>query len=112
MHKLIKLYQTFLFEEIKLQDLVFGKKYKIVTHYGEFYGNYYYDNTTYNYIAFTDTLLYFFGKEIKETTSFSFPRYSLFYKIILQKEKIQQNMENRALSKVLKKITGDDFFTW
>lgn len=35
-----------------------------------------------------------------------------YYKVKSQKERIQQQMEQRALSKVLKKITGDELFVW
>lgn len=37
---------------------------------------------------------------------------NIYYQPIFQKEKIQQNMECRALHLILRKITGDQCFEW
>jgi hypothetical protein len=44
--------------------------------------------------------------------TFSYKLDRHYYKVKSQKEKIQEDMEKRALSKVLKRITGDDLFIW
>jgi hypothetical protein len=35
-----------------------------------------------------------------------------FYEFVSQKEHIQCNMEQRALNLILRRVTGDEFFTW
>ena len=35
-----------------------------------------------------------------------------FYKVKSQKERIQQAMEQRAITKILRKVTGDELFVW
>lgn len=37
---------------------------------------------------------------------------NIYYQPIFQKEKIQQNMERRALLLIIRKITGDQYFEW
>ena len=44
--------------------------------------------------------------------SFSYSVERKFYTLISKKIQIQDAMEARALIKILKKITGDDLFTW
>ena len=36
----------------------------------------------------------------------------LFYTIVSKKKQIQDSMEQRALNKIIQKITGDDSFEW
>ena len=44
--------------------------------------------------------------------TFSYSIERKFYTLISKKKQIQDAMEARALNKVLKKITGEELFTW
>lgn len=44
--------------------------------------------------------------------SFAYKIERAFFKIKSQKERIQQAMEHRAITKILRKVTGDDSFVW
>jgi hypothetical protein len=44
--------------------------------------------------------------------NFSYSVERKFYILISKKKQIQDAMESRALNKVLKKITGEELFTW
>ena len=102
-----------MFEEIAYQDLVVGEKYKIKdlpysrTHYtGIFKRNYRMNHIEYQEF---DTVFYHcYSKQNYFSVSFS---RKFYFRYIPQKERIQQAMESRALSMILKHLINDDF-TW
>jgi len=46
-----------------------------------------------------------------ETVDF-IPNYHTYYEAIFQRERIQSDMEHRAVNKLLRQIIGDPTFTW
>ena len=47
-----------------------------------------------------------------EKGTFLFSHFYDFYQMVSKKYQIQQNMERRAVNKILQTITGDEFFQW
>jgi hypothetical protein len=85
-----------------VHDLVPGTRYKIVYYLGKI--------QTGTYIG-TDR----FGNRFVtcENKSEYFPHcLNYFYKPVFQKNKIQLDMEQRALQLILKSIIGDESFSW
>jgi hypothetical protein len=95
-------------------DLVPGKKYKVVHHFHE------YTATYKNSIMYNPIMLTFTTKE-RQYHQYIFPGQYKFpgqynpYKYfvpIFKKERIQSDMEQRALQRILKNIIGDESFSW
>jgi hypothetical protein len=84
----------------KVTVLVHGKKYKICQLFSKYTGTYSY--SIYNIHSFVNIN----GK----FQNFYYD--AIFYEPIFQKDKIQSDMEQRALTLILKKITGDETFSW
>jgi len=98
-----------MFEEIAYQDLVIGAKYKIKdlpysrSHYtGIFKGNYLVNQN------FENVFYHCYSKQNYLNVAFS---RKFYFRFIPQKERIQQAMESRALTMILKRLINDDF-TW
>ena len=53
-----------------------------------------------------------FSKSYCGYVSFVYKIERVFYKVKPQKDKIQQAMEQRAITTILRKITGDELFVW
>jgi len=98
-----------MFERIEESELEKNKKYKIFgndIYSGIFKGIYRYDH------------LYFLEFEkVRNLSCGEYePRYILpnrhFYKFVSQKERIQWAMELRAVNKIIRRVLGDDHFSW
>ena len=98
------------FEEVSLHDLQVGVKYKIKTmphHYSYNTGIF----KEYNgRLQVFEKVMYYgpFGNYYDSQNIFI---YKFYYKMVSQKEKIQQAMESRALHTILRGIL-DPHFTW
>ena len=97
-----------MFEEIAYQDLVVGEKYKIkdLPYARSYYTGIFKRNCTYQ--EFDTVFYYCYSKQNYFNVSFS---RKFYFRFIPQKERIQQAMESRALSMILKHLINDDF-TW
>jgi hypothetical protein len=90
------------FRRVHSSHLKPGKKYKICQHFSQHRGTYLY--SIYNIHTFIN---------INGQRNFADYMYdATFYEPIFQKERIQTNMEERALQLILKNIVGDPSFTW
>jgi hypothetical protein len=101
-----------MFEEIAYQELVVGERYKIKdlpyarSHYtGIFKGN---SRMNVECQEFDNVFYHCYGKQNYCNATFS---RKFYFRFIPQKERIQQSMESRALSMILKRLINDDF-TW
>lgn len=95
------------FKEISVDELIPEEKYRIhhrkIVRIGR-----YAERTPYDYLYFKGKDPIFIPLSLYEPLSY----YCLFFKPIFQKEKIQQTMEQRALTLVLQRVLGDPFFIW
>ena len=98
-----------MFERIEESELEKNKKYKIFgndIYSGIFKGIYWHDH------------LYFLEFEkVRNLSCGKYePRYILpnrhFYKFVSQKERIQSDMEHRAVNQIIRRVLGDDHFSW
>jgi hypothetical protein len=90
------------FRRVHSSHLKSGKKYKICQHFSQHRGTYLY--SIYNIHTFVN---------IDGQRNFQDFMYdTTYYEPIFQKERIQSNMEERALQLILKNIIGDPYFTW
>jgi len=95
-------------------DLIPGNKYKVVHYFHE------YTATYKNSIMYNPIILTFTTKETQYHQyifpgQYKFPCQYNPYKYfvpIFQKERIQSDMEQRALQRILKNIIGDESFSW
>jgi len=105
------------FEQENFYKLVPNKKYYI-TSICDFIGTfecYINDECYYNDVAVfrnVEKILNVLETKSCGYVTFIYKIERAFYKIKSQKERIQNEMETRALHKILKKITGDDNFIW
>lgn len=94
------------FQEVS--ELVTGTKYRIVYEtYLHFRGFYSHTEEEYPIHVFKVVHGYGFNNEKKFAHGFN-----KFYVPIFQRDRIQKNMEGRALQCILKNITGDSTFSW
>jgi hypothetical protein len=97
-----------MFQLVEVSDLYYNHKYKIVAG-DEYYG-------VYKGKFWKDELFLEFDQTRNLTGRFSPPQYFLttrqFYKFVSQKAKIQSNMEQRAVNKIVGGLIGDDCFKW
>jgi len=102
-----------MFEEIAYQDLVVGAKYKIKdlpysrSHYTGIFKKSYRTNHI-EYQEFENVFYHCYSKQPYLNVAFS---RKFYFRFIPQKERIQQAMESRALTMILKRLINDDF-TW
>ena len=95
------------FKEISMDELIPEEKYRI--HYRKIVKvGRYAQLTPYDYLYFKGKDPIFIPLSLYEPISY----YCLFFKPVFQKEKIQQAMEQRALTLILQRILGDPFFHW
>jgi hypothetical protein len=100
-----------MFKRVKWNNLT-NKKYLIHTHYYKasmkFTGvfSHMYENRIY----FSNVKCYNIYKQ--NIGSIFFTKLDIYYERVSVKEKIQNAMEERALQKILQKITGDANFKW
>jgi len=86
----------------RVTHLTAGKKYKICQHFSQCKGTYLY--SIYGVHSFVN---------INGNRNFQDFYYdATFYEPIFQKERIQTDMEHRAVNKILQKIIGDPTFFW
>ena len=104
-------------EQIHFYHLKKGKKYIISYVNGSLYEgifikhNY---NTIYDSAIFENVYSFkrsYTGDKI-EDIDFIYDIGLLFYTIVSKKKQIQDAMEERALNKIIQKITGDETFKW
>jgi hypothetical protein len=96
-----------MFEKVIYPDLVAGEKYKIKdwsmsdTYYTGIFTKHFVCNE-FHHVVFNGRC----GKRNVLDRSF---HYAHYYRFIPQKERIQQAMESRALTMILKRLINDDF---
>jgi hypothetical protein len=100
-----------MFQPVEISDMKLRKKYKI---FGvcKYYG-------TYTGIMFADapTKYLIFVNVYNETNDVHVPSKLFistcnFYQFVSQKPRIQSDMEMRAVNLVVRRIVGDEHFTW
>lgn len=87
----------------KVTELVPGTKYRIK-------GTVYPCDTTGTYISTTAGSYY--CENIGGRRNWQFFNYVTFYEPIFQSHNIQTTMEQRAVNLILRRVIGDDSFTW
>jgi hypothetical protein len=98
------------FNCLSIDDLEEGKKYLVrtcirnryITKIGIFIGL-----SKYSYYGYFDVSM-----PVSGLLRFSFNETSYFYEFVYQKYNIQNAMELRAVNKILRRIIGDDSFTY
>jgi hypothetical protein len=97
-----------MFQLVKVSDLCYNQKYKIVAdnEYTGIYKGKFWSNTT--YIEFDDVF--------NLTSHYHSPRFFMttrkFYKFVSQKERIQNDMERRAVNLIVSQLIGENHFEW
>jgi hypothetical protein len=97
-----------MFQSVKVSDLYYNCKYKIVAngeYVGVYKGKYWHEDL---YLEFDHT------RNI--TGHLQPPKYFLttrkFYKFVSQKARIQSDMEHRAVNMIVQRLIGDNYFKW
>jgi len=98
-----------MFQQIEPDQLQYNEKYKIVS--TKVYSG------IYKGILWRGDQMYLEFDDIKTTDiNPMFPRYfpssRLFYKYVSQKERIQTDMEHRAVNQIIRRVLGDECFMW
>jgi hypothetical protein len=94
------------FQEVT--ELVPGTKYLIVYEkYLQFRG--FYSHTEEEYPIYTFKVVHGYGFSDEKKFAHGFNK---FYVPIFQRDRIQTDMEKRAIQLILKSIIGDDSFSW
>ena len=98
------------FEEIHFLEMTQGNVYRIKPLYKNRNPNDHYKGVfLYRYnMAYCE----FRVKSIYRANFIMFHKYDKYYTFVSVKEKIQKQMEHRALCEILKQITGDPNFIW
>jgi len=97
-----------MFQPVEADDLRYNQKYKIVAdnEYTGIYKGKFWSNTT--YLEFDDVF--------NLTNRHHPPRFFMptrkFYKFVSQKERIQSDMERRAVNLIVRQLIGDIHFEW
>jgi hypothetical protein len=100
-----------MFQPIEVSDMQFRQKYKIVCnceYYGMFTGIMYKDAPI-QYLIFMNVYNETNQVHVPSKIFVSTVRFSRY---VSQKAKIQSDMEMRSLNLVVRRIIGDDHFTW
>lgn len=84
--------------------LIPGTKYKIVSNNNTYEGTYVSTNYLHRFKNVN-------GYDLNGTLNF-IPQFHIYYEPIFQKERIQSDMEHRAVNKLLRQIIGDPTFNW
>jgi len=97
-----------MFQPIQADDLRYNQKYKIVA--GDVYSGIYKGK------LWNDNLYLEFDEVCNLTSDYYSPRFfmptRMFFKFVSQKERIQNDMERRAVNRIIQKILFDPYFTW
>ena len=95
-----------MFVRIHHDDLVIGKKYNIDHNYkGIFKGPIMIEIPCLDFD-------YTWMNGTRDAPGFCFSTRHNFYEWVPQKERIQWNMERRAVNIILRRVIGDEHFTW
>ena len=99
-----------MFQRVAFDELVPGKKYKI----GMFSGIFIKETWFVEPRIMNDVYMEFENVKIGDTKTWRkfFSPYTTFYQWIPQKEKIQWQMERRAVNLILRRLIGDEHFEW
>jgi len=100
-----------MFQPISADDLHYNKKYKISGLHD--YSGIYKGKVWYNelFLEFHNVRNLTCKDEIYLHTRVFLPC-RLFYEFVSQKERIQWDMELRALNQIIRRVLGDDHFSW
>jgi hypothetical protein len=101
-----------MFQPIEEYDLEHKQTYKIITDHeykGRFKGDFYFRDTNELYLEF-DHAYNMTTQTCCEHLFFLSTR--KFYKFVSQKERIQSDMEYRAVNMIVSRILGDPCFKW
>ena len=97
-----------MFQPVEVSDLYYNRKYKIIAddeYAGVYKGKFFHDDL---YLEFDQTL--------NLTGHLPPPQYFLptrkIYQFVSQKARIQSDMEQRALNKIVGRLIGDSYFNW
>jgi len=95
------------FQQVDENELIHGKKYKIVHHFNEY-------TATFEKCVLSNPVLYEFTSKEKVYFHYVFSGYNpyKYYVPIFQRDRIQNIMERRTVNLILQRITGDPTFTW
>ena len=95
------------FQRVDETELIHGEKYKIVHYFNEY-------TATFKKCVLSNPVLYEFTSNEKVYFHYVFSGYNpyKYYVPIFQRDRIQHDMECRALNLILQRITGDPSFTW
>jgi hypothetical protein len=102
-----------MFEEINFYTMEIGKEYFItgieidIIYYRGIFEEYAFNCAKFHSVR----LVYPYYIDYPDRVFHLYPK-RYYYKFVSKKKEIQQNMETRAINKVLQKIIGDDFFYW
>ena len=96
------------FKHVSIDDLTIGKKYFI-----KFYVRGRYENRIGVFIKYVNNYLAAFNVTYYGwTLGYYLEDTSYFYEFIYKKDKIQGEMELRAINKIIRNITGDETFNY
>ena len=94
-----------MFVKVPYTNLVVGKKYKIIGNYNEFTGIYQsFEQGPYFNLLFANV------KSHLHHNNVLFSTYKDFYEFVPQNP--QAKMERRAVTMIVRRLTGDDCFEW
>ena len=97
-----------MFQLVKVSELCYNQKYKIVAD-DEYTG-------IYKGKLWSDTLYLEFEEVCNLSSRYHPPRFFMptrkFYKFVSQKERIQNDMERRAVNLIVGRLLGDECFQW
>ena len=102
-----------MFEEIEFNDLKIGKEYFItgseidVIYYKGIFEGHSYNSAKFHSLKLLFPFYMNFGDRAFHVC---LKRY--YYQFVSKKKEIQQNMETRAINKLLQTVTGDECFEW
>jgi hypothetical protein len=102
-----------MFEEINFHTMEIGKEYFIsgieidIIYYRGIFEGYAFNSAKFHSVQ----LVYPYYIDYADRAFHLYPK-RYYYKFFSKKKEIQQNMETRAINKVLQKIIGDNFFYW
>jgi hypothetical protein len=103
-----------MFVEVDIKDLVVDKKYLILTKHCHFNRNYRTGTFKRHEILYgtkLNAILNYSKLHEGVHSKRNYKNDCAFFEFVPQKQRIQQDMEQRALNQILKRIVNDDF-TW
>ena len=103
-----------MFEEVNFHSLIIGNKYYItgidldIIYYRGIFEGCIFNSAKFHSIELVYPLFHFYDDY---KVFHSYPK-RYYYKFVSKKHEIQQNMETRAINKILCRIIGDEHFKW